>query len=90
MGTGSSSPTVFHFRDGSIDDETTIFSQKKVFRLSATGISRKAHRFRTPATRTIDIHSQQVTIRDLSKGDEAPRMSVWIFRLTWRTGSFSF
>ncbi len=66
--------TVFHFRDGSIDDETTIFSQKKVFRLISDRHIQKGPSFPHPCDTTIDIHSQQVTIRDLSKGNEAPRI----------------
>lgn len=66
--------TVFHFRDGSIDDETTIFSQKKVFRLISDRHIQKGPSFPHPCDTTIDIRSQQVTIRDLSKPNEAPRM----------------
>jgi hypothetical protein len=66
--------TVFHFRDGSIDDETTIFSQDKVFRLITDRHIQKGPSFPHPGDITIDIPSQQVTIRDLSKANEAPRI----------------
>jgi hypothetical protein len=65
---------VFHFRDGSIDDETTIFSQKKVFRLISDRHVQQGPSFPHPCDITIDIPSQQVTIRDLSKGNEAPQI----------------
>jgi hypothetical protein len=65
---------VFHFRDGSIDDETTIFSQAKVFRLITDRHVQKGPSFPHPFDTTIDIPSQQVTIRDLSKANEAPRI----------------
>jgi hypothetical protein len=65
---------VFHFRDGSIDDETTVFSQKKAFRLISDRHIQKGPSFPHPCDITIDVHSQQVTIRDLSKANEAPRI----------------
>lgn len=64
---------VFHFRDGSIDDETTIFSQKKVFRLISDRLVQKGPSFPHPCDIRIDVPSQQVVVRDLSKGKEAPR-----------------
>jgi len=65
---------IFHFRDGSLDDETTIFSQNKVFRLISDRHLQKGPSFPHPCDIAIDIHSQQVTIRDLSKANEAPRI----------------
>ena len=66
--------TVFHFRDGSIDDETTIFSQEKVFRLITDRHVQKGPSFPHPCDITINMPSQQVTIRDLSKANDAPRI----------------
>jgi hypothetical protein len=65
---------VFHFRDGSIDDETTIFSQQKAFRLISDRHIQKGPSFPHPCDITIDIRAQQVTIHDLSKANEAPHI----------------
>jgi hypothetical protein len=65
---------VFHFRDGSLDDETTIFSQNKVFRLISDRLVQKGRSFPHPCDISVDVRSQQVVIRDLSKANEAPRV----------------
>ncbi len=65
---------VFHFRDGSLYDETTIFSQNKVFRLISDRLVQKGRSFPHPCDISIDVHSQQVVVRDLSKAREAPRI----------------
>jgi hypothetical protein len=65
---------VFHFRDGSLDDETTIFSQNKVFRLISDRLVQKGRSFPHPCDISIDVRSQQVVVRDLSKANEAPRI----------------
>ena len=65
---------VFHFRDGSLNDETTIFSQKKVFRLISDRLVQTGRSFPHPCDISIDVPSQQAIIRDLSKANEAPRV----------------
>ena len=65
---------VFHFRDGSLNDETTIFSQKKVFRLISDRLVQTGRSFPHPCDISIDVASQQAIIRDLSKAEEAPRV----------------
>jgi hypothetical protein len=59
---------VFHFRDGSLDDETTWFSQEPSFRLIRDRHIQSGPSFPNPSDVTIDAPSQQVSVRDLSKG----------------------
>ena len=41
------SRVVFHFRDGSIHDETVVYSQRQRFRLISDHVSKRAPRFRS-------------------------------------------
>jgi hypothetical protein len=54
----------FHFRDGSIDDETTVFTQRKVFRLISDHHIQRGPSFPKPLDMTIDVASGQVTSVD--------------------------
>jgi hypothetical protein len=63
---------VFHFRDGSIDDETTLYSQEETIRLISDRHIQRGKSFPHPCDVTIDVPGQQVSFRDLSKTtDEA-------------------
>jgi hypothetical protein len=59
---------VFHFSDGSIDDETTVYSQKETIRLISDRHIQSGKSFPDPCDVTIDVPSQQVSVRGLSKG----------------------
>ena len=60
--------TVFHFKDGSIDDETTVFSQHRTYQLISDHHIQKGPTFPHPMDVSIDSHSGQVTVR--STGDD--------------------
>jgi hypothetical protein len=63
---------VFHFRDGSIDDETTLYSQGETIRLISDRHIQRGKSFPHPSDVMIDVPGQQVSVRDLSKStDEA-------------------
>ncbi len=63
---------VFHFRDGSIDDETTLYSQGETIRLISDRHIQRGKSFPHPSDVMIDVPAQQVSFRDLSKNtDEA-------------------
>jgi hypothetical protein len=64
---------VFHFRDGSLDDDTAVYAQKSTFHLITDRHIQKGPSFPEPLDITIDTRSQQVGIRDLSKGGEAEK-----------------
>ena len=54
---------VFRFHDGSIHDETTVFSQRGHFRLVTDHLVQKGPAFPQPMEMTIDAASGQATVR---------------------------
>jgi hypothetical protein len=54
---------VFHFKDGSLHDETAIFSQRQSFRLLSDHLVQKGPAFPHPLDMTIDAVKGQVTVR---------------------------
>jgi hypothetical protein len=54
----------FHFRDGSLDDETTVFTQRATFRLISNHHIQSGPSFPKPLDMSIDAISGQVTSRD--------------------------
>ncbi len=54
----------FRFRDGSIDDDTTIFSQKGVFRLISDHHIQRGPSFPKPADVLLNALTGQITLRD--------------------------
>lgn len=59
--------TVFHFRDGSVDDETAVFSQRRVLQLISYRHSQKGASFPHPMDLEIDMKSGQVTEHSTGK-----------------------
>ena len=57
----------FHFKDGSIDDETTVFSQRRFFRLITDRRIQKGPSFPNPIDLSIDTRSREVTVRSTGK-----------------------
>ena len=51
------------FKDGSVYDETTVFSQEKAFRLISDHLIEKGPSFKTPMDALIEASSGQLTIR---------------------------
>jgi hypothetical protein len=62
-GTRVTSRLVFHFKDGSLQDETAIFSQRQSFRLLSDHLVQKGPAFPHPVDMTIDAVKGQVTVR---------------------------
>jgi hypothetical protein len=58
---------LFRFKDGSIDDETTVFSQHRNFQLVSDRHIQKGPSFPHPMDTLIDRRSSQVTVRSLEK-----------------------
>jgi hypothetical protein len=54
---------VFQFKDGSIHDETAVFSQRGHFRLLSDRLVQKGPAFERPIDMAIDAQSGQVTVR---------------------------
>jgi hypothetical protein len=59
--------TLFKFTDGSIDDETTVFSQHRTFQLITDHHVQRGPSFPHPMDVTIDAKSDQVTVRSTGK-----------------------
>jgi hypothetical protein len=53
---------VFHFKDGSLHDETAVFSQRQQFRLVSDHLVQKGPSFPQPIDMTIDATKGQVTV----------------------------
>jgi len=54
---------IFRFRDGSVYDETTIFSQRGAFRLLTDHLVQRGPSFKQPMETSIEASSGQVTVR---------------------------
>lgn len=62
---------VFHFKDGSLQDETTVFSQRSTFSLISYHLIQKGPAFPHPSEMTVDASTGQVTVRYADdKGEE--------------------
>jgi len=57
------SQLVFHFKDGSVHDETAVFSQRGNFRLLNYHLVQKGRAFQHPIEVSIDAYTGQVTVR---------------------------
>jgi hypothetical protein len=55
---------VFHFKDGSVHDETSVFSQRRNFRLLTDHLVQKGPAFPHPIEVSIDGSTGQVTVRN--------------------------
>ena len=53
----------FHFKDGSLHDETAVYSQRQQFRLVSDHVVQKGPSFPQATDMTIDVASGQVTVR---------------------------
>jgi hypothetical protein len=54
---------VFHFKDGSVHDETAVFTQREHFRLLSDHLVQKGPAFPQPLDMSIDCATGQVTVR---------------------------
>jgi hypothetical protein len=61
---------VFHFKDGSLDDETAVFSQIRTFRLISDHHVQKGPAFPHPIDMSIDVLRNQVKVRYTEGGKE--------------------
>jgi hypothetical protein len=62
--------TRFRFRDGSLHDEVTVFSQDNVFRLVSDHLIQKGASFPKPIDIMIDASKNEIAIHALNKGKE--------------------
>ena len=59
--------TIFHFKDGSVDDETTVYTQRRTFHLLSDHHVQKGPSFPHPMDVLIDAASGNVTVRSTDK-----------------------
>jgi hypothetical protein len=59
--------TIFHFKDGSIDDETTVYTQHRTFHLISDRHVQKGPSFPHPMDVLIDTATGNVTVRSTDK-----------------------
>lgn len=59
--------TLFNFKDGSVDDETTVFTQSKIFHLITDHHIQKGPAFPHPMDILIDTRTGQVTVHSTGK-----------------------
>jgi hypothetical protein len=64
------SRTTFHFRDGSIDDEVSAFTQGSVFQLVSDHHIQKGPSFREPMDMSINVAAKTVSWREMKNGKE--------------------
>ncbi len=64
---------IFRFKDGSLDDETTIFRQNKSFQLVSDHHVQKGPSFPQPLDMTVDVPANQVTWRTSKDGKQETR-----------------
>jgi hypothetical protein len=76
---------VFHFKDGSINDETAVYSQRQRFRLITDHLVQRGPAFPQPLDMSIDGSSGRVTVRYMDDGKEKVRLNVSTSRQTWPT-----
>lgn len=74
-GTRVTSRLVFHFKDGSIHDETAVFSERGQFRLISHHLVQKGPTFPRPLDMAIDAMSGLVTVRYTDEHGDAKRES---------------
>jgi hypothetical protein len=63
VGTRVTSRLVFHFKDGSLHDETAVYSQRQQFRLISDHLVQRGPSFPKPVDMKIDASGGQVTVR---------------------------
>jgi hypothetical protein len=61
------SRTIFHFKDGSIDDEATVFTQRRTFQVVSDHHIQKRPSFPHPMDVYIDVNTGQVTVHSTGK-----------------------
>jgi hypothetical protein len=70
QGARVTSRLVFHFKDGSVHDETAVFSQRGQFRLISDRLIQKGRSFPQPIDMQIDVRSGRVVVRYDDHGEE--------------------
>jgi hypothetical protein len=70
QGNRVTSELIFRFKDGSVHDETAVFSQRRNFRLLSDHLVQKGPAFPHPMDVSIDASTGQITVRYADDGKE--------------------
>ena len=70
QGSRVTSRLTFHFFDGSLYDETAVFSQKSSFRLVRDHLQQHGPSFPTPVDMSVDVSAQRVSVSYTDDGKE--------------------
>jgi hypothetical protein len=62
---------VFHFRDGSVQDQTSVFTERGAFKLLTDHLIQKGPSFPRPLEQTIDMASGRVSVKYLDQHQNA-------------------
>src|SRR5437773_5530470 len=65
---------IFRFKDGSVYDDTTIFTQRGAFRLLSDHLVQRGPSFKQPMEASVEPSSGQVTVRYKDKRSEERRV----------------
>jgi hypothetical protein len=79
QGTVVTTKLEFHFLDGSVHEETSVFSQRRVFRVLTYRLLEKGPSFKSPIEVWIDSEKSEVKVRDMKDGKDkiaAQRMTI--------------
>jgi hypothetical protein len=61
---------VFRFKDGSIHEETSVFSQRRTFRLLTYHLVQKGRSFKRPTDMTLNASTGQIIVHYIDDGKE--------------------
>jgi hypothetical protein len=64
------SELIFRFKDGSIHEETSVFSQRRIFRLLTYHLVQKGRAFKRPTDMTLNASTGQVIVHYIDDGKE--------------------
>jgi hypothetical protein len=79
---------VFHFRDGSVDDDATVMRQRRTFRVISDHHVQKGPSFPKPLHMSIGAVKSEVTWKEFKDGKSKQKWSTSIYRTTWQTESY--
>src|SRR5262245_17105321 len=75
QGSRVTSRLVFHFSDGSLNDETTVFTQRRRFRLISYHLVQRGRSFKEPMEMSIEPSAGRVTVHTLDDDGE-PKVHI--------------
>ena len=69
-GSRVTSELIFHFKDGSLHDETAVYSQRRTLQLLTYHLVQKGPAFKHPIDLSFNTRSGETTVKELGDGKE--------------------